>query len=583
MDKKMDEVQVLEAPVKSESDKKEYRLIKLSNGLKAILIKEFVDEQSQSKDIAAASLSVKVGSFDDPPHVMGLAHFLEHILFMGSTKYPVENSFNDFLTANSGSDNAMTGSEETKYFFKVAEKAFPEALDIFANQFISPLLLKNSMQREREAVDSEFRMAFSSDVVMQDNIYKSMIFENHPASQFECGNLKTLKDDITDDNLHAELLQLHSKYVGNKMCLAVQSSRSLDDLQDLVVKCFSPLQRGDDNVPSKPLSSVEEVFKPDFFNKLYFVKPKSSKKSLSLAWALPPVLQFYKCSPVDYIDKIFENEGNGGLESYLKEANLITSTSFYNGGTSSFSGNFLFCMPKFSVHLTDHGLQNIESVLEAIFSYLLMIKETPIDEHRRLFNEHKEMQEIKWKFSTSSSAVSNVQLLSSALTLYEDRDILLSGSRKFIEFDEKIISSTIEALNQGKFNILISDSDREIYTKKDKFFGTDYDEQEVPEAYRKLWNERQLKPEFFLEKPNIFRASNFEIFVNEEESPVSFKIFKILGKSIKFNLHSKKYPVKVFSDEIYEVWHKLDNKHDKPEAYVYINFMSPNLMKSIHK
>lgn len=521
----MEEVQVLETPVKSESDKKEYRLIKLSNGLKAVLIKEYIDEstaQSQSKDIAAASLAVNIGSFDDPPKVMGLAHFLEHIVFMGSTRYPVENSFNDFLQANNGSDNAMTESEVTTYHFKVAEKAFPEALDIFAQQLIAPLLLKSTMQREREAVDSEFKMALTNDVVMEESMYKTMIYESHSASQFECGNLKTLKEDIGDEDLHAELLKLHSKYVANKMYLAVQSNRSLDELQDLVVKCFSPMKKGDDE-PSKPSPAITDIFKPDFFSKLYFVKPKTVRKTLILAWALPSVQTSYKCHPVNYISEIFNNDGDGGLASHLEDAHLITSIGFYSH-LNAFSGNSQFCLSRCRVNLTDLGLQNIEKVLEAIFSYLLMIKETPMEDHRRLFNELKERKETVWKFSTGSRPIRNVQKMMSPMMLYDDRDILRDDSATFIEFDEEVISGFINALNEGKFNILISDSDREIFTKKEKYFGVEYDEQDFPAAYQKLWNERQFKPEFFLEKFNPFKASSFEIFASEEESPVSINL-----------------------------------------------------------
>jgi secreted Zn-dependent insulinase-like peptidase len=213
----MNQVQVLETPIKSEGDKKDYRLIKLPNGLKALLI-HFNEENSiESKDIAAIQLVVKVGSFDDPPYAMGLAHFLEHIMLMGSEKYPGENSFNEFLKANGGDYNAMTNAEYTAYYFKMSEKAFAEALDIFAQQIVSPLLLKNAMQREREAVDSEYQMARSSDMVLIENVHKSFISENHPASKFNYGNLKTLKEDITDDNLHSELWNLFGKYVGSKM------------------------------------------------------------------------------------------------------------------------------------------------------------------------------------------------------------------------------------------------------------------------------------------------------------------------------------------------------------------------------
>lgn len=63
-------------PVKSPEDKREYRVVTLANGLTALLVSD------PDTDKAAASLDVNVGSFAEPSHALGLAHFLEHMLFM---------------------------------------------------------------------------------------------------------------------------------------------------------------------------------------------------------------------------------------------------------------------------------------------------------------------------------------------------------------------------------------------------------------------------------------------------------------------------------------------------------------------
>ncbi|KAJ8952794.1 hypothetical protein NQ318_008111, partial [Aromia moschata] len=46
---------------------------------------------------AAAGLCIGVGSFSDPKEVPGMAHFLEHMVFMGSEKFPAENDFDSFI------------------------------------------------------------------------------------------------------------------------------------------------------------------------------------------------------------------------------------------------------------------------------------------------------------------------------------------------------------------------------------------------------------------------------------------------------------------------------------------------------
>jgi insulysin len=76
---------------KSAGDQREYRYLTLSNGLACILVS---DPQT---DKAAAALDVNVGHFSDPDEVPGLAHFLEHMLFLGTEDFPDENSYSSFL------------------------------------------------------------------------------------------------------------------------------------------------------------------------------------------------------------------------------------------------------------------------------------------------------------------------------------------------------------------------------------------------------------------------------------------------------------------------------------------------------
>ena len=112
---------------------------------------------------AAAALSVGVGHFCDPKELPGLSHYLEHMLFMGSDKYPDENDYDAYLTQHNGSSNAFTEEESTTYHFECAPHAFEAALDRFAQFFISPLMKPDALDREVLAVDSEFSGILQSD------------------------------------------------------------------------------------------------------------------------------------------------------------------------------------------------------------------------------------------------------------------------------------------------------------------------------------------------------------------------------------------------------------------------------------
>lgn len=89
-------------PVQSPNDDNAYRLITLENGLKALLISD------PDAPKAAAALDVYVGSGDNPRGRGGLAHFLEHMLFLGTEKYPDPAEYERFITEHGGNRNAFT-------------------------------------------------------------------------------------------------------------------------------------------------------------------------------------------------------------------------------------------------------------------------------------------------------------------------------------------------------------------------------------------------------------------------------------------------------------------------------------------
>jgi insulysin len=81
---------------------------------------------------SGASVNVQVGSLQDPDQKLGLAHFLEHMLFMGTKDFPKHNEFSEFLSKESGNDNAFTDLEDTNYYFCCKNEAFLTGLKMFS-------------------------------------------------------------------------------------------------------------------------------------------------------------------------------------------------------------------------------------------------------------------------------------------------------------------------------------------------------------------------------------------------------------------------------------------------------------------
>jgi len=390
-------------------------------------------------------------------------------------------------------------------------------LDRFAHMFIHPLLSKNAMQREREAVDSEYQMALSGEGARILGMLKLIISDTHHASQFDFGNLRTLKDEISDDDLHRELLKFMKKYTAEKITLCVQSKRNLDEQQAMVLEKFSAIPSGTE--PDKPTSEFNffKITKPDFYSRIFYAKPRTGKKAILITWLLPPQVAHYKCKPLNHVAKIFENSGEGGIASYLKDRNLVLSFMQHNE-SEGIGYNREFCITRLIIELTDYGFENIEKILESIFSYLLMIKNTPVEEHRRLFEQEQRSSEVSFKFHQEQSPISNVRNYCTNFLHHNDIDVLRTDLST--EFNEYAIENVINHMNEMRFNILFLNDKYDNYTKKEKFFGSEYEDFDFPERYKILWQERKLNDAFYLPKPNPFEATNFQIKINEEESPV---------------------------------------------------------------
>ena len=94
---KMGSIHMRDGFEQSANDSRRYRAIRLKNDLTALLISDKDAEKS------GAALDVHVGHFSDPDELPGLAHFLEHMLFLGTKKYPDENSYAEYLQSHGGS------------------------------------------------------------------------------------------------------------------------------------------------------------------------------------------------------------------------------------------------------------------------------------------------------------------------------------------------------------------------------------------------------------------------------------------------------------------------------------------------
>lgn len=179
------------------------------------------------------------GSLNDPPEVQGLAHFCEHMLFLGTKKYPTTNHYQEFIASNGGDSNAATGEEYTYFYHSVAQEKLDESLDIFAQFFIDPLFNQEAMDKEINAIESEFQMIKNEEAMATDQLEKSHIaVPGSIVNRFLIGNKASLDVDGLMEHLHKYYSE---HYSSNLMSLCLVSPHSLQELEEMATRHFEQI------------------------------------------------------------------------------------------------------------------------------------------------------------------------------------------------------------------------------------------------------------------------------------------------------------------------------------------------------
>jgi secreted Zn-dependent insulinase-like peptidase len=116
------------------------------------------------------------------------------MLFLGTRTYPKPGEYQQFMSRHGGSNNAWTGTEFTNFFFDIDNGFFEAGLDRFSQFFICPTFAPEWVDKERNAVDSEYRLKLQDDVRRSYQVHKETVNPDHPFSKFSVGNLDTLAD-----------------------------------------------------------------------------------------------------------------------------------------------------------------------------------------------------------------------------------------------------------------------------------------------------------------------------------------------------------------------------------------------------
>uniref|UniRef100_A0A7M4E8X1 Nardilysin-like n=1 Tax=Crocodylus porosus TaxID=8502 RepID=A0A7M4E8X1_CROPO len=423
-------------------------------------------EKNGMEKLSAAALCVGVGSFCDPEDLPGLAHFLEHMVFMGSLKYPDENGFDAFVREHGGSDNASTDCERTVFQFDIQQKYFKEALDRWAQFFIHPLMVWDAIDREVEAVDSEYQLAKPSDANRRELLLGSLAKPGHPMRKFFWGNAETLKHEPKNRNIdiYARLKDFWQLYYSaHYMNLVVQSK----------------------------------------------VVPVRKVHSLNIAWGLPPQQRHYRVKPLHYISWLVGHEGKGSILSFLRKK--FWALTLHGGNSETgFEQNSTYSIFSISVTLTEEGYEYFYEIAHAIFQYLKMLQKRGPDK--------------SYHTAKKTDPADFVESLCENMQHFQKEDFLI-GNNLLLDYKPEIIADALNQLCPLKANLfLLSAGHEEKCHLKERWFETQYSVEDIDKYWSDLWaSDFELNQDLHLPEENKYIASNFTLKVrdcSETQHPV---------------------------------------------------------------
>lgn len=421
----------------SPGDHRQYRYLTLDNGLKVLLTHDAQAAHS------AAALAINAGHFQDPDHAQGLAHFLEHMLFMGNKQFPDPNEFPQQVSTHGGEHNAWTGTEHTNFYFDIRPDAFAKGLTQFSALFTAPLFDQTWIQKELQAVESEYRMKLTDELRRLYQVHKDTSNPAHPFTKFSVGNAQTLCKGDTGQ-LKQELTDFFNQwYVASNMSLVLAGPQPLSELERLAQTHFRQLANG--KAPHHPIESP--LYLPEQQGVIIHVRPLRQACRMILTLPLPGINDDYPYKSTTLLAHLLGDEGPGSLCAELKTRGLATDLSAGGGVSGSNFKDF-----NFNIQLTETGLQHYEEVVALIFTAIQQLRDKPLADF--YYQERQRMVELAFCYQEPVRTLDYATQLSINMLHYSPQHII-SGDYMMLMMNHTKLTELLDCMRPEKARIML--------------------------------------------------------------------------------------------------------------------------------
>jgi len=403
----------------------------------------------------------------------------------------------------------------------------------------SPTRCLPLVDRERNAVHSEYSAKLKEDGRRLLSVRKAAGNPDHAFSQFAVGNLSTLEN--TDDNpLRPDLIQFWEKnYSANIMTLAVYGPQPLDELETMVRKRFSAIANRNLTAKTHP----EPLYDLEQLPEKVTAQTLKDSRNMTLSFPIPSQRDNYQTKPASYVANLLGHEGHGSLFDVLKRAGLVESLS---AGLGMDTGEHATL--DLSMSLTREGLARQDDILALSFRYIDKVRSKGVNENR--FDEMKQLAVIDFRFRERSEPMREAMRLSSLLRDYPPRDIL-SAPRLMERYAPEQYQAILARLTPDNLMVWVSapaqPEGTPLFTN---WYETPWQREPltVPET-----TDNQLAAKLALPAANPFVPENLDL---------------VAGNTME-------HPVKLGELDGLDIWYARDTRFNTPKANVFISLRTP--------
>ena len=140
----------------------------------------------------SVSLLMGVGSRSEPRRLAGVSHFLEHIVFKGTQRYPDSRAVSEAVEGVGGVLNASTDKEMTVFWARVPAPHLELAVDVLSDLVFAPLIADEEVEKERKVVLEELGMCLDQPSELVQMAFDRLIWGDHPLARDPSGTRQSL-------------------------------------------------------------------------------------------------------------------------------------------------------------------------------------------------------------------------------------------------------------------------------------------------------------------------------------------------------------------------------------------------------